>query len=190
MQCIAGTMPQIVNSFNGDFIGTVKKYNIKTRELDVFIPKLMPQIAEGRPTIKIKTNLSNQNLITHNSSVSIASTITVRAYDMSEPLPDIGSKVRINFLEGNFYYGFWRKFNVNEDYKVIYREKYPKQFTLQVGDKQVEVDQDDKIVIQLPDDFKFAMYSSGAKTKVINIIPSFEERLSNLEKRITELENK
>ena len=56
-----------------------------------------------RPHQKIdEQNLSNQNLITHNSSVSIASTITVRAYDMSEPLPDIGSKVRINFLEGNF----------------------------------------------------------------------------------------
>lgn len=190
MKIQGDNMPQIVNSFNGDFIGTVKNYNRTTRELDVFIPKLMPQIADGRQTIKIKTNLSNQNLITHNSSVSIASTITVRAYDMSEPLPDIGSKVRINFLEGNFYYGFWRKFNVNEDYKVIYREKYPKQFTLQVGDKQVEVDQDDKIVIQLPDDFKFAMYSLGTKTKVINIIPTFEERLSNLEKRITELENK
>ena len=50
---------EIVNGFEGLFIGTVMEINTTTREIAVYLPKLMPAIPYGGISITSRTNLGN-----------------------------------------------------------------------------------------------------------------------------------
>lgn len=113
-----------------DYIGTVVETNFDTRELAVYLPKLMPKInidmgTETLPTVlngmDIRSNLLDKN-ITKRSS------IWVKALDKNEPMPVEGSKVLVSFLEGDPENGFWEPFNVMDvDYEEDPDDKFEKE---------------------------------------------------------------
>lgn len=181
-------MPNIIDNLNGYFIGTVVGYDTSTRELDVFIPKLMPNIADGRKDVSIKTNLGNNKInIKHNENLIISSSIKVKAEDKDESIPEIGSKVMIYFLDERFELGYWYKFNVNGDYNVIEDEKYKLLNTFYINDSFNEVYEEDTISIELPEGFSVVNeinpFGNDKKIKKIKI-----EKDKITEKRVSELE--
>ena len=144
----------------------------------------MPGIPEGGVTTQTITNLGNTTIsVKYNKNVKTKSTFTVRATDTEESLPNVGSKVLVWFLEGNIRYAFWKKFNVKGDYEVIDEEKYPRVFYITVNGQQFEVNEDDKIELKLPDNYKIVK-SQADKTKTFTIEP-----VSDLEERVKILEN-
>lgn len=157
----------IVNTLEGTFIGTVKAYDLTTREVAVFIPKLMPAIAENQKDISIMTNFGNSNLnnINYSPKVTNSSYIWVKADDMDESIPKIDSKVSIYFLEDNPSMGYWSKFNPNGDYDVIDEEKYSKILNLTISDKSNDIYTDDEIDIELPQGYSIAFLENEKKKK-------------------------
>lgn len=183
-----------VNTFNGIFIGSVKSYNENTRELGVFIPKLMPSIAEEKKEIQLMTNYGNKNItIPYNTNIKTKSYIWVRARDTREKLPDIGSKVLIRFLEGNPNNGFWETFNPNNDYTIIENERYSKLFNVKINNKQISLSEDDLLEIILDDDYTIT-YTESGKNKKVYLTSNIKTKLSELEHLVgtekTTLENK
>lgn len=186
-------MPVEFNGIDMFYIGTVYGYNVETRELEVYIPKLMPGIAESSKDIDLKTNLGSDistNIIYENL-VKTSSTITVSAMDTDEPLPKIGSKVKIWFIESNIHLGYWTKFNPDELYEVIDEEKYKEVFYLNINDSNLTVSTMDEINIKLPYDAEL-VYTENDKTKTIEIGPDTEllNRVSNIEDRLFNVENR
>jgi len=169
-----------VKDLHDYFIATVKGYNELTRELDVFIPKLMPAVPNGQESISILTNLSNQSFdnLKYNQKINTKSTIKVKAENVNEPLPDIGSHVLIYFIDGNMHMGCWKKFNQNGDYNIIENEKYENYYSLTIGNKKISVSKDDDIVIELPESFESVIVNDD-KTKTIII-----REKSNIETRL------
>ena len=119
---------EIVNGFEGLFIGTVMEINTTTREIAVYLPKLMPAIPYGGISITSRTNLGNlKTNVNYNSNITTSTSFWVKAENSDEPMPNIGSKVQVFFLENNPRFGFWKKFKPDEKaYSVIDSEKYLK----------------------------------------------------------------
>lgn len=154
------------------YIGTVMGIDIVNRKCNVYIPKLMMGLP-GNLVINneypVKTeniiNIKNLNIATSLTKTNI---IEVQSYDIDEPMPEIGSLVLVYFLEGNPKYGYWEKFNPYGKYKVIESERYPKIFTLEIGEKKIQVNQDDYIKIDIPKEYE-VIFVESEKTKLIKI---------------------
>lgn len=101
-------------------IGTVIDFNIKNRQLAVYIPKLM-------------------------QALSPMSYIWIDARNYDEPLPDVDSKVLINFIDGDPKSPVWEKFNYLDQNKIINDEKNKKLFTLIYKGKTITVKENDVI---------------------------------------------
>lgn len=181
-------MSEIINGVDTElYIGTVYNINVDTREIEVYIPKLMPAIAEGGKSVEYMTNLGSSNNMTtinHSEHVTVKNTMKVSAYDLDEPMPKVGSKVAIYFLEGNIRFPYWKKFNMHGEYDVIDEEKYPRRAYLQIGEKTVQIDNDDLIQIVLPDNYDVVLEKSE-KIKIFRLFPS-----SDIDERLTALEGK
>ena len=179
-------MPQI-NNLNQQFIGIVKSYDAKLRTVEVFVPKLMPTIPENREPVKTITNLSNNNIdLLYSTNITQCSTITARAFDMNEPMPEIESRVIIQPIEGMSYEFFWYKWNVNGDYEVIEAEKYPKHFSLNINDRKIDVSLSDDIEIKFPDAREVMLFTDPENPKK----RTFEIRLDDeTDDDLTELYN-
>lgn len=183
-------MPYIVNEFSGNFIGIVKSYNKDTRELDVFVPKLMPGIKEDSNEVSLMTNLGQlvSNFpIKYNPHVKIASTIRARAKDTEDALPTVGSRVLVKFLDNNPMWPYWEKWNINNDFEVIDEEKYPYYFSLTLNGKSIDVDNSDKIEIRLPEGYEVVtLPGDDSKHKIfkVNLKNDIIERLNKLEETV------
>lgn len=185
---------EIVNSFEGLFIGTVTEINVTTREVAVYLPKLMPAIPFGGQVVTTKTNLSNSKLnISYNSNISTTSQFWVKSENSDEPMPNIGSKVVVYFLENNPRFGFWKKFKPDANaYSVIDSEKYPKLARLSINNIITDIMSDDEVVIELGEGFECTKVVEGKKT-TIRIIPKetaeanteFLSEIANLKKKLT-----
>ena len=176
-------MAETINNLDGRFVATVKGYNRLTRELEVFIPKLMPAIPEGQSSRTILTNLGNKNIkIKHSDNIKLKSTIRVKAKDKDSEIPTIGSRVLVIFLDNKFELGYWEKFNMSGDYEVIDEEKYQRSFFITIGNKKFEVNRDDNIQIELPEGYK-VVYNEKGKDKIIRLSKDdeYEERIRLLE---------
>ena len=176
------------------YIGTVMEIDKGTRKCKVYIPKLMMGLPENiiiNNNYPVKTeniiNIENLNISTSLTKTNI---IEVQSYDIDEPMPEIGSLVLVYFLEGNPKYGYWEKFNPYGKYEVIESERYPKVFTLEIGDKKVQIDQDDYIKIDVPKEYEVVFVQSG-KTKLIKIQNNNDEALniSELQAIVNNLNN-
>ena len=181
----------IVNGFDlesGRFIATVMKNNKTTRELAVYIPKLMSALSgENILDYTIITNTNSHIPPTKSYSsgtVHKVNYIWARAWDMDTPLPEPKSKVEIIFLDGNFQTPYWRKFNVNKDYSIIPEERYPTLVTLQLNDSEhsqyIDVTTSDRVVFNLSENILVNIDTSNEKEYILN----FSEKYS-----LTELSN-
>lgn len=182
-------MPRIISNLDEKFIGVVKAYNTTTRELDVYIPKLMPAIPEDREATEISTNLAMipDNIgIKYNTNIKLVSTVKIPAKDMDQEIPKVGSRVIIEFLDGNPQKGYWSKWNYNNDYEIIDEEKYPKYFSIKLGDKELDINKEDKFEITLPDDFSIMDMSDSTMPKTKSYLVKQSDRI---EKRVKVVED-
>lgn len=174
--------------FSGSFIGIVYSSNTKTREVSVFVPKLMPMIPEGRENVTTKTNvgsISSEYTPIYNENIVMSSVIVAKAEDYTAPIPKNGSRVLIEFLEGNPLYPYWSEWNYNGDYEIIDEEKYPEYFQLVIGEHRISVLKDDIVTIELPYGYDAINLSEGKNKKFsINITNNIYERLADIEDNI------
>jgi len=184
------SMSEIITSMlNRYFIGTVKAYDASKRTVDVFIPKLMGLLPESRADSSSLTDCGKASIdIKYNKTIKTSVVFTARAEDKDASMPDIGSKVRIRFIDGIITNPIWSKFNINGDYKIIDSEKYPKQFSFKIGEKQIDVNSEDTINIVLPEGCKVIELNdkndSKKKTFTISFPETLETRLKLLEDAI------
>lgn len=180
------------NGFGGEFIGIVKAYDKISREVAVYIPKLMPAISEDDIEKDILTDngLSDINEVFYDKQTHISNLLWVRAYDTDEPLPEIGSKVLVEFFESDPKLGYWEKFNMNDDYSVIESEKYPSLGEIKIGNKAdnlktIQFNTEDKIEFVLPEHLDITVLTDGKK-KTINVIDTLgiREQLQQIILRI------
>lgn len=170
----AGDMMVMSNNvdFSGYFVGEVLDINISNRRVAVHIPKLMQGIASDlkiesvSPTMdKHVTNIEGP---TPSNTVNIRNSIWVDSLNYDEPLPTVGSKVLIFYLDNNPHNAFWEKFNPNNDYEVIEEERYPKYFTFKINGNIVDVHKDDTIELNFPENMDVLIRQNN-KVKTIDI---------------------
>lgn len=159
-------------SLSGYFIGTVKDYDTVTRKVAVYLPKLMPGIAEDQADIDTMTNygMRGTDNLQLRPTISSKSYIWVSSADSRIKMPEAGSRVCVIFLDERIDMGYWLPFNPSGDFTVIDAEKYDKLHKLKIGNSTVEINTDDEIQINLPDGYRTTMTTEG-KTTTINVIP-------------------
>lgn len=159
-------------SLSGYFIGTVKDYDTVTRKVAVYLPKLMPGIAEDQADIDTMTNygMRGTDNLQLRPTISSKSYIWVSSADSRIKMPEPGSRVCVIFLDERIDMGYWLPFNPSGDFTVIDAEKYDKLHKLKIGNSTVEINTDDEIQINLPDGYRTTMTTEG-KTTTINVIP-------------------
>ncbi len=153
----------------GYYIGTVMDTDPQTREIQVYIPKLMP-IIDSADNLTYKTKAYNFELALSgtgavDSDVTLRKTIIARAEDKEETLPAKESKVIIYFIDNNPTLAFWRKFNVyGVDYEKDSDDRLNKEklFTLTFiknGDvlNYIDVHKNDNISVEIPNNLNISI---------------------------------
>lgn len=179
----------------GYFVGTVLRIDRDSRRLGVYIPKLMPTMSEG--SVTSYTLPMNSGLSVGEFDTNVSDTVTKINYimakpeDWDNPLPDIGSKVMVYFIDDAPSQAIWHPFNPNGDNSVIAEERYPKSFTLTIGGKSIDVDKSDSIIITLPDYLTVTSHSDedDRKSKTIDVIAdkAFMNRTKALQEEVESL---
>jgi hypothetical protein len=159
------------SNFFGYFIGEVLEIDRTTRRLSVYISKFMTGIAGDQQVSTSIQTTTVQNIegVNYNTSIRIRNSMWVLPWDYNEPLPKIGSKVIVFFIEGNPKLGFWDRFNPNNNYEVIDEERYPKLIGLTIGDKELIVNSEDTLNIVLPENTEI-VYNEESKEKTVRIL--------------------
>jgi hypothetical protein len=157
-------------NFMGYFVGEVLEIEQPTRKLSVYFPKLMPGIGgvEGVSSSVQTTTNPNVGGLSYSETLRVRNSIWVSPYDFSQPLPSIGSKVLVFFVDGNPKQGFWDKFNPNNSYSVIDEERFPNLFTMRVANSDVRVNSEDSVSIVFPEEFS-SVYNEDGKSKRVEL---------------------
>jgi len=181
-----------LNVKNEHYIGRVLGYNKSNRTVDVYLPRLMTGL-NGTEIHKNKLQLNKNNIVNIgdlnlSDYIVKSNVLNVKPEDYSESLPDVNSLVIINSYLQNPLDFTYRKFNPNNDYNVIEEEKYPKQYSLTIGTKSIDVNYLDNIIINIPDDYKIILKEND-KTKTIDIIENndIENSLSFIKESVLTL---
>jgi hypothetical protein len=162
-----------VNSFNFDdtVVGVVLDIDKDTRRVAVHIPKIMPAISEYTPYSRVVGTSNGTRVIgtEFNSTVKIRNSMWVNPQRYDEPLPKIGSKVIIWFLDENPKNAYWLPFNPNGSYERIDEEKFKKLFNLQIVNRDIPIFEEDAVTINFPENFS-SSYITDGKDKKLNIL--------------------
>lgn len=155
--------------FSGYLVGTVKKIDKKSRKVAVFLPKMMPAIPETGSK-QVITNYGNTSIkVNYRNYMTSVDYIWTEARNTDEPMPEVGSKVLVWFLENSPWAGYWEKFNALGDYSVIPEERYKSLFTVKIGDKTIKLSEADELKINVPDTLKVVSIENG-KEHQVNLI--------------------
>ena len=157
-------------NFMGYMIGDVLNVEKDTRRVSAYIPKLMPGIG-GDSQFSSETPTSSNPRISglgFSDTVKVRNSMWLDPYDFSEPLPAIGSKVLVFFVDGNPKTGFWDKFNPTNDYSVVDEERYPKLLDLRFAGGSVAVNSEDTLTIDFPSNFT-GIVSQDGKSKRVDV---------------------
>jgi len=160
-----------ITEFNEYFIGMVLDFDITTRKIAAHIPKLMPAItSESAYSLSAPTSTNaNINNTEFSPTIKTRNSFWVSAWNVDSPMPKVGSKIAIFFIDGNPKTGYWVPFNANGLYDVIDEEKYRELYTMQVGDRQIIINEQDKVQFTIPNSVN-VVYNEENKTKRINLI--------------------
>jgi hypothetical protein len=168
---------------SGYYIGTVMDTDPITREIDVYIPKLMP-IIDSADNVSYKTKTHNLNITLTGSSaidgnVVMRKSITARAEDKDETLPLKDSKVIVYFIENNPNLAFWRKFNVNGiEYEKDNSDRLEKEklFSMEFIRSStntvlnsIDIHKDDKITVDIPNNMSITIDKTNPENIKITI---------------------
>src|SRR5574344_2759343 len=143
---------------DGAFIGTVIKVDKDNRRVGVYIPKLMPGMYSGDEqsyTVPTNNGLDVPAFDTMiNSTINKINYMWVKPLRYEDPLPNVGSKIYIEFLDNNITQGFFKEFNPNNDYTVIEEEKHKKLLSFGINNNMTDIKDDDSLNISFPDYYK------------------------------------
>lgn len=158
-------------NFMGFMVGDVLEVEQASRRVAVYLPKLMPGIGgDTQVSSDVQTSQSaSVSGLNFSQTIRVRNSMWVGPYDYDEPLPAVGSKVVVFFIDGNPNLGYWDKFNPNSDYRVIDEERYPKLATLRLANTTIDVNRDDTISVDLPSEF-YTTLSVSDKDKRISVI--------------------
>lgn len=169
---------------SSDVIGTVLEIDKETREVAVFIPKFMPAI-QGGNQYEIEVNTTNLSVdvlnLDYDKSIKLRNSLWTKPYWYDSPLPKVGTKVLVEFFEGDISQPLWKKFNPNGDFEVIDEEKYEKVASLQIGEKNLEIKKEDNIIIKLPEEMDVLASEDENKNKIYEIKSNKKYIISNEE---------
>ena len=186
--------------FDDTFIGTVVKINKATREVAVYIPKLMVSLYDGEATeYKLPTNNGLDITTSNNISSTITKTnyIWTKPFDMSIPLPKTGSKVFVIFLDKRASQPKWWKCDIDGNWEVIDEEKYPKQHSVTINNRELGINLEDNLTLNIPEYFKVsAQPGTEDKLPTFHISENYtfykndnlETSISNLQKSMEYIE--
>jgi len=155
------------------FIGTVMDINISTRMVAVFVPKLMPGIIGGKSFSSLISTTLNNPKITGlkevNTSIRLRNSLWVKSSFYKTPMPKIGSKVAIFFIDGNLRLGHWYPFDSNNNYEIIDEEKHPPLFKFSINNKNIIINENDDVKITFPETFSLVYDEKNDKTKTYSL---------------------
>jgi hypothetical protein len=156
-------------SFDEVLIGEVIEIDRASRKVAVYIYKMMAGISgESSFSTRISTT-TNPNIsgVQYTDSLTIRNSIWARATDIKTPMPKVGSKVRILFLDDSPKNAFWLPFNISEQsYQIIDEEKYPYLFTMNLGGKDLKLNQEDRLTLKFPETLYPVISNKGKDTAV------------------------
>lgn len=160
-----------ITKLNDYFIGSVLEFDLITRKVAAHIPKLMPAISNDSPYSLESPTSSSVNIsgVEYSNTITTRNSFWVSSWNVDNPMPTVGSKVAIFFIDGNPKNGFWVPFNSNGMYDVVDSEKYKELYTLQIGDRTVTINEEDKVQFTIPNSVS-VVYNEEDKTKRINLI--------------------
>lgn len=162
------------------YIGKVMKTDRDNRCCYVFIPKLMMTLSSSEIVDnKIPMNLSkieNKEELNVGDFVNKGNLFKVKQRNIHDKLPDVGSLVRIEFIDNDIKKGYFIEFNPNNSLKYIEEEKYLKLFNLNINHKSIDIKEEDNIQINLPEYFNI-IYLEENKNKIINIVDNSESEI-------------
>lgn len=162
------------------YIGKVMKTDRDNRCCYVFIPKLMMTLSSSEIVDnKIPMNLSkieNKEELNVGDFVNKGNLFKVKQRNIHDKLPDVGSLVRIEFIDNDIKKGYFIEFNPNNSLKYIEEEKYLKLFNLNINHKSIDIKEEDNIQINLPEYFNI-IYLEEDKNKIINIVDNSESEI-------------
>jgi hypothetical protein len=172
------------NSFDFDntVIGIVLEIDRAERRVAVYIPKMMPALSEYEAYSRV-VNTSNGAQIVgteFNSTVKIRNSFWVSSQRYDEPLPKVGSKVIVIFLDDNPRNAYWLPFNPNGAYERIEEEKYKQLFNFNFLNRNINISEEDSLTVNFPDNFSSAYIANG-KDKILNILYRDNYIISNTE---------
>lgn len=178
-------------NFSGLFVGEVVGSNTETRELSVFIPKLMPALARStalseQPTVKNNKIYSNIN---YNNTIRTTGSIVVRASDKQTKLPKEKSKVLVYFFEEDPRRGYWFPFNPNNESEIIDDEKYDNLFKLTVNDKSSLLTTQDEVKLEFENKDVFFFKASGRKIFTVKDQDNIGEKIKEIEEEIKNIKD-
>lgn len=165
------TMESNINEIGTDFyVATVRGIDAVNRTCNVFIPKLMMTLPDSEFISHEYPLFTDKIVDAENLKISKSLTkinyFKVFAKDQDEPMPAVNSRVIVYFIDGDPKQGYWTKFNPDGNYKVIDSEKYKKCSSLQIGDKKIDINEEDNIQIFIPNDFKVNVVEKGKNKNI------------------------
>lgn len=165
------TMESNINEIGTDFyVATVRGIDVVNRTCNVFIPKLMMTLPDSEFISHEYPLFTDKIVDAENLKISKSLTkinyFKVFAKDQDEPMPAVNSRVIVYFIDGDPKQGYWTKFNPDGNYEVIDSEKYKKCSSLQIGDKKIDINEEDNIQIFIPNDFKVNVVEKGKNKNI------------------------
>ena len=166
---------------SGYYIGTVMDTDLETREIQVYIPKLMPIIdSEAAITYKTKSydfNLSINGTSGVDSNVTMRNSIIARAEDKEETMPTKGSKVIIYFIDNNPNLVFWKKFDVyGIDYEKDTSDRLNKEKLFSIDFiknngilNSIDIHKGDKISLEIPSTMNISIDKNDSENIKISL---------------------
>lgn len=168
-------MPDIISNspdFSVKMIGTVLSYDRTSREIICYIPQLMSGLPSGRLIQSyIQTNPTSHKIYgysTYKPTIQVRNGKRCRTWNQNYKIPDIGSKVQIEYLQNNPDEAYWyEEFNANGEFVPIPEETYDQLFNFQVNDQVFRIDSEDRLVLNF--NSENVTVSENNKVKTMNI---------------------
>lgn len=143
--------------FADKYVGTVLDYDATNRTIKVFIPELLPNAIKTTEVSEYSAPINSAGVVfpvmknAMYSTVKKINYVIAKNWNADDPMPEPGSKVMVYYLESNPQLIFWKKFNPNNDYKVIPSENNTKLITININNSSKTINENDNLTVSLPD---------------------------------------
>lgn len=156
--------------YDDTLIGEVLDIDVNAREVAVYIPKLMVALPAGNKYSSQISTTSNRNIsgAVIEDKVTVRNSIWLKAVNIDEAIPKVGSKVFIYTYDEDPKNMYWAGFKFDRTFEVIDEEKYKSLYSLQVNSSSINIFEEDNIQLSFSD-YDVTSVEDG-KNKSINML--------------------